>query len=255
MRYKNHIAQVKPALFLLLAATVGTRAQITVAVAANVQYAMEELRAEFGKRDGAEVKTVFGASGSLATQIRNGAPFDVFVSADMDFPDSLHKWGFAREKPRLYAYGKIVLWTLRDLDPGRGLGLLLDASVTHIALADPDRAPYGRQAVNALRQAGLYQRVLPKLVYAENVSQAARYVLTGNADVGFIPKSLALAKEMRGQGHWAELDSAAYGKIPQGALVCRYGEENHIDLSRRFLDFLHSSAARTILTKYGYALP
>jgi molybdate transport system substrate-binding protein len=196
-----------------------------------------------------------GASGKFATQIRNGAPFDVFISADMDFPDSLYKWGFARDKPIPYAYGKLVLWTLKDLDLDKGLALLMDSGVSKAALADPKRAPYGREAVKALKKSGLYERVLPKLVYGENISQVSQYVLTGNADVGFNAKSVVMANEVKGKGKWKEVDSTLYDRIAQGAIVSKYGQENHSEASSRFLAFLHSDLARNILFMYGYALP
>jgi molybdate transport system substrate-binding protein len=229
--------------------------QITAAVAASAQFAMEDLKAEFRKSSGIEVKAVYGASGKFATQIRNGAPFDVFISADMDFPDSLYKWGFARDKPIPYAYGKLVLWTLKDLDLDKGLALLMDSGVSKAALADPKRAPYGREAVKALKKSGLYERVLPKLVYGENISQVSQYVLTGNADVGFNAKSVVMANEVKGKGKWKEVDSTLYDRIAQGAIVSKYGQENHSEASSRFLAFLHSDLARNILFMYGYALP
>jgi molybdate transport system substrate-binding protein len=230
-------------------------AQITAAVAANVQFAMEDIKAAFKKGTGIEVKTVYGASGKLATQIRNGAPFDLFVSADMDFPDSLRAWGHAPEKPRPYAYGKLVMWTLKDLDLGKGLAMLADSAIGRIALADPKRAPYGRESLKALQRSGLADALRPKLVYGENISQVSQYILTGNADIGFNAKSIVLAPETRGKGHWKEVDSALYDPIAQGAVVCRYGVENNPDLSSRFYAFLYSARAREILARYGYVLP
>lgn len=241
--------------FLCLVFPLRAGAQITAAVAANVQFAMEEIKAEFKKTSGIEVKTIYGASGSLTTQIRNGAPFDVFVSADMDFPDSLHKWGYATGKPRPYAYGKLVLWTTKDLDLGKGLALLADPAVGKIALADPLRAPYGREAVKAMGRAGVSDKVAAKLVYGESIAQVNQYVLVGTVSIGFTAKAIVLAPGMKGKGKWAEVDSALYDPIAQGAVLGKYGAENHPALSERFLDYLHSPSAGSILAKYGYALP
>ncbi len=219
-------------------------AQITAAVAANMRYPMEELNAEFKQQTAIEVKTIYGSSGKLAMQIKSGAPFDVFVSADMSNPDSLKRWGFASENPKPYAYGKLVLWTLQDVDPSRGLALLLDASVSRIALADTDSAPYGRQAVKALHRSGLYGKVASKLVFGESVSQVNEYVLTGNVNAGFTAK-----------GRWVEVDSTLYDRIAQGAVLCKHGLENHREASAKFLAFLYSKDARKVLGKYGYVLP
>lgn len=240
---------------LLLSLCVQGFAQITAAVASNVQYAMEDLKAEFRKSTGIEVKTVYGASGKLAAQIKSGAPFDVFVSADMDFPDSLYKWGYAPGKPAPYAYGKLVLWSLKDLDLDKGLTVLADSSVLKIALADPKRAPYGREAVKVLQRSGLYDKVSPKLVYGENISQVGQYILTGNVEIGFMAKSVVLAGEVQGKGKWREVDSTLYDRIAQGAVVCKYGLENNPGLSTRFYAFLYSAPARAIFAKYGYLLP
>jgi molybdate transport system substrate-binding protein len=230
-------------------------AQITVAVAANVQFAMEELKADFKKSTGIEVKTIYGASGKFVSQIRSGAPMDVFVSADMDFPDSLQKWGYASGKTKPYAYGKLVLWTLKDLDLEKGMQVLDDPGIAKIAIADPIRAPYGREAVKALQRSGLMEKASPRLVYGDNISQVNQYIVTGNAGIGITAKSVVLAPEMAGKGRWKEIDSALYDPIAQGAVVCKYGLENNPALSARFLAYLYSDPARRIFSKYGYALP
>lgn len=250
-------SSLRPALgaLLLLLAADRAPAQITAAVAANVQFAMEELKKEFQASTGIEVKTVYGASGKLTAQIRNGAPFDLFVSADMDFPDTLHKWGYAVERPKPYAYGKLVLWTTGDLDLEQGLAVLSEPSIAHIALADPRRAPYGRAAVEAMQKAGLYDAAKAKLVYGENISQVTQYILTGNVDIGFDAKSVVMSEEARGKGKWKELDESLYGPITQGAVICRYGQENNPSLSARFYAFLYSEAARKILSRHGYVFP
>jgi molybdate transport system substrate-binding protein len=215
---------------------------------------MEEMNADL-KTTGMDVKTVYGSSGKLAAQIRNGAPFDVFVSADMEFPDSLAKWGLAAARARPYAYGKLVLWTIKDLDPAKGPAGLAESGVAKIALADPQRAPYGREAVKALKKSGAYENVKGKLIFGESIAQVNQYILLGTVDIGFTAKSVVLAEDMRGKGKWAEVDSSAYDPIVQGALICKYGTENHPGPSAKFLDYLYSAPARTILAKYGYALP
>lgn len=241
--------------FLLLAFAGNIHSQITIAVAANVQFAMEELKTEFKKSTGIEIKTSYGASGKFCTQIKNGAPYDVFISADMDFPDSLYKWGYAKEKPRPYAFGKLVLWTMKDLDLAPGISVLADSGVVKIAVADPRRAPYGREAVMALKKAGLFDKIESKLVYGENISQVAQYILTGNADIGFNAKSVVLAGEVASKGKWKEVDSALYAPIAQGVVLCKHGWENHPVPSRRFYEFLFSDKARAVFLRFGYRLP
>jgi molybdate transport system substrate-binding protein len=255
MRNNRAITALFSALFLALAACIPLQAQITTAVAANVQFAMEELKADFRKSSGLEVKTVYGASGKLTTQIKSGAPFDVFVSADMDFPDSLHKWGYAPAKAKPYAYGKLVLWTMGDLDLGKGMGILLDPKVSKIAIADPKRAPYGREAVKAMTRSGLAGKLDSKLVYGESISQVTQYILTGNVEIGFNAKSVVMAGEVAGKGKWVEVDSTLYDKIAQGALITKYGAENNPGPSAKFLAYLYSEPARAIFAEYGYVLP
>ncbi|MDB5050906.1 MAG: lipoprotein [Fibrobacteres bacterium] len=238
------------AIFLAQAA-----AQITAAVAANVQFAMEELKADFRKSSGVEVKTIYGASGKFASQIRNGAPIDIFVSADMSFPDSLQKWGYAIGKPKPYAYGKLVLWSLKDFDMDKGMAILADSAVQKIAIADPARAPYGREAVKAMQRSGVLEKVSHKLVYGDNTSQVGQYVLTGNVSIGISAKSMVLAPELAGKGRWKEVDSTLYDPIAQGAVICKYGMENNPGLSAKFLTYLYSEPARHIFLKYGYILP
>lgn len=230
-------------------------AQITIATAASVQFAMEDLLTAFTKKTGIEAKAVYGASGALVSQIRNGAPFHVFVSADMGFPDSLRAKGYAAGKTEAYAYGKLVLWTLKDLDLRQGLSVLKNDAVAKIALADVKRAPYGREAAKALRKAGVYEAVESKLVYGENISQVSQFVLTGNADAAFNAKSVVVAPEMRGKGRWVEVDSTLYDKIAQGAVMTRRGYDDHARESAAFLEFLQSAPGRKILAGYGYALP
>jgi molybdate transport system substrate-binding protein len=240
----------------LPAGTAGAAPVLTVAAASNVQFAMEEINAAFIAAHGAEVKAVFNSSGKLAAQIRNGAPFDVFVSADMAFPDSLRAWGQAAGDARPYALGLLVLWTMRtDIDPARGLPLLAEAAIRKVAIPDPALAPYGREARNALAKAGLEAAVAPKLVYAQNIGQAGQFVVTGAADIGFNAKSVVLAPDLKTKGKWAELDRAAYSPIAQGAVVLRYGQDNNPGASAKFFAFLFSEAARIIFAKYGYLSP
>jgi molybdate transport system substrate-binding protein len=230
-------------------------AKLTVAAAASVQYAMEDLKADFRKASGIDMNAVYGSSGKLCAQIRNGAPFDVFVSADMDFPDSLVRWGYALEKAEPYAYGKLVLWTSKRINLEKGLAILADTGLGKIAVADPQRAPYGREAVKAIRHSGTWAAAEPRLVFGESISQVNQYILLGSAGIGITAKSTVLAAEMKGKGTWKEVDSAAYDPIAQGAVICKHGVGAHPAESARFLAYLYSGPARAILARYGYGLP
>jgi molybdate transport system substrate-binding protein len=230
-------------------------ADITVAAAANVQFAINDLKAEFARETGITVKTVIGSSGKLTAQVENGAPFDVFLSADMKYPQKLYKDGFSTSAPKVYTYGVLVLWTVKNLDLSQGINVLNDPKIQKIALADPELAPYGRQTVNTLKSYKLYDRLKKELVLAESISQASQFIATGAADIGFTAESIVLAPSMQGKGRWIEIPPQSYNPIAQGAVMLKYGQQNHGVSSRAFYDFLFSGPARKIFKKYGYSLP
>ena len=241
-------------LFITIYAT-GAFCQLTVACAANVQFAMEEIKAAYEKSN-AHINVVYGASGKLTTQIKNGAPFDIFVSADTDFPDSLYVGHAAVTKPKVYAYGKLVLWTLSDaVQLDKDLLCLKNSAVTTIAVPDPKRAPYGRETIKALTKAGILSNVQSRLVFGESISQAADYVLSKAAVVGFNAKSIVLAPKMKDKGKWIEVDSSLYDKIAQAAVILQYGKDNNPVPTNKFYAFLYGPQAHAIFLKYGYILP
>jgi molybdate transport system substrate-binding protein len=242
------------ALFALCGA-MASAAPLTVAVAANVKYAFDDLAAEFKKDAGIEVQGVFSSSGKIVTQVKSGAPYDVFISADTEFPDALYKDGFAVTQPKVYAYGVLVLWTTKDLDLSKGLPLLSDDRVQKIAIANPKVAPYGRAAIQALESAKLNAAVEPKLVYGESIAQATQFVDSGAADIGFIAKSVVISPEMAGKGKWVEVSKASYAPIAQAVVVLKHGAETQPEAARKFVDFLFTPKARAIFEKYGYVLP
>lgn len=228
---------------------------LTVAVAANAQYAFEDLGAEFTQETGHELKPVYGSSGKLAAQIANGAPFDVFLSADMAYPEQLHKEEHAVAPPRVYAYGTLVLWTMKDIDLGHWRNALAGPAVARIAVANPKTAPYGRETMTALAHFGLADSLKPKLVYAESIAQTDQYIHSRAADAGFTAKSAVLAPAMRGQGTWVELPKESYRPIAQGIVVLRHGGKNAPKLAQQFHDFVLSGPSRAILERHGYLLP
>lgn len=243
-------------LVALLPYTIANAAEsLTVAVAANVKYAFEDLAAEFTKQSGVEVKTVVSSSGKLTAQIKSGAPYDVFLSADMDYPEALFKDGQAVSAPKVYAYGALVLWTAGSSDLSKGVAGLADGSIRKVAIANPRLAPYGRETLKSLDYYKVKVQVEPKLVYGESISQVNQYIDTGSVDVGFTAKSVVLSPELLGKGKWVEVPAESYEPIAQGVVMLRRGQAENGDATRKFYGFLFTPAAREIFKKYGYALP
>jgi molybdate transport system substrate-binding protein len=230
--------------------------EIRIAAAADMKFAVGELSERFEKQAGTKVNVTYGSSGNFFSQMRNGAPFDLFFSADFAYPKKLEEAGFA-EPGTLYEYaiGRIAVWTRRDakVDVTRqGWKALLDASVRKIAIANPEHAPYGRAAVAALKEAGIYESVRTKLVYGENIAQAAQFVQSGNAQAGIVAMSLAVSPAMRDGKRW-EIPEQMHPAIEQGAIILK--DAKNKEAARAFLEFVKSAAGRAILAKYGFALP
>ena len=230
--------------------------EIRVAAAADLKFAMDELSEKFEKQTGMKVSVTYGSSGNFFSQLQNGAPFDLFFSADIEYPRKLESAGLA-EPQTLYEYaiGRIVIWTPADakVDVTReGWKSLLDASVAKIAIANPEHAPYGRAAVAALQKAGIYESVKAKLVYGENISQAAQFVQSGNAQAGIVAKSLAVSLAMRDGKRW-EIPADMHPALEQGAVILK--DAKNKDAARAFLEFVKSPSGRAILKNYGFEVP
>ncbi len=228
---------------------------LSVAVAANVQYAFDDLRTTFTQQSGIAITPLYASSGKLTAQIQNGAPFDLFVSADMEYPEALHRAGLAMSAPKIYAYGVLVLWSMQNLDLSKGIALLADKTIRKIALPNPQVAPYGREALRAIQSSKLSESVIPKLVYGESIGQASQYIFSGVVDAGFTAKSVVLSTEMQGRGRWVEIDPQLYTPIAQGVVILKSGHTAHPKAAQLFFDFLCSDTARAIFTRYGYRLP
>jgi molybdate transport system substrate-binding protein len=244
------------ALALVLCASASAQ-EITLAAAADLTAALPDIAAKYKQQTGQEVKLTFGASGNLTTQIRNGAPFDIFFSADEDYPNQLIEAGLA-EKNTLYRYavGRLVLWVPNDspLDlPKLGMQVLLDPAMKKISIANPQHAPYGRAAEAALRHFGIYDQVSPRLVLGENVSQAAQFVESGNAQAGLIALSHALAPAMKSKGRYWTVSLDAYPTLNQAAIVLSNSKQK--EAARKFLEFVRSPEVTSLLQNYGFSLP
>lgn len=227
--------------------------EIRIAAAADLKFAMEQLAEQFEKQSGTKVSATYGSSGNFFSQIQNGAPFDLFFSADIGYPKKLETMELA-EPGTLYQYavGRIVIWTPADAHVDvtkQRWSALLDASVRKIAIANPEHAPYGRAAVAALQKAGIYERVKDKMVYGESISQAAQFVQSGNAEIGIVALSLASSPPMRGGKSWI-IPEEMHPAIEQGAIVLKSAKKK--DAARAFLEFVRSKEGRTILEEYGF---
>ena len=247
--------KIAAAVLLTVCPLLASAGTIAVAVAANVQYAFDELKTAFKQDTGHDVQGSINSSGKFVAQISHGAPYDVFLSADMEFPEKLYKDGLAATEPRIYAYGALVIWSTKEKNLSQWQSLLSSSQVSKIAVANPKTAPYGRETMRALQYFKLEQSLQPKLVFGESIAQTNQYIHSGVADVGFTAKSVVLSPEMRSQGKWIDVPRASYQPIAQGAVILKYGKEQHPQIAQQFYDFVYSAKARAILERYGYLLP
>lgn len=229
-------------------------AKITIAAAADLKFAMDEIVAAFKKEHPAdEVEVIYGSSGKFHTQIKNGAPYDLYFSADIHYPRELVQAGLAASEVKPYAFGRIVLWSA-SLDTSKmTLESLTDPKITRIAIANPKHAPYGKRAEEALRASGLWEKIEPKLVFGENIAHTAQFVQTGNAQVGIIALSLALNPELAQQGGYTLIPDHLHEPLEQGFIITQRAAGN--ELAQRFADYMGSPTARAIMVRYGFVLP
>jgi molybdate transport system substrate-binding protein len=231
---------------------------VRVAAAADLKFALEDARREFehGHPD-ISVKVTYGASGNFFAQLSNRAPFDLFLSADMDYPRKLIDAGLAdKASAFVYAVGHLVLWVPNespvDLEK-LGVRAVLDPAVKKLAIANSRHAPYGRAAEAALKNLGLYEAVKERLVFGENIAQTAQFVETGAADAGLLALSLALAPAMRHKGRYRDVPLDAYPRLEQGGIILSWAADS--EAAGAFRDFLAGAAGKAVLKRYGFSLP
>ncbi|MBW6488598.1 molybdate ABC transporter substrate-binding protein [Sulfurimonas sp.] len=229
---------------------------INVAVAANVSYAMDKLLEEFHKTNpDTQVKVTLGSSGKLTAQIKNGAPYQLFMAANMMFPQSLYEEGIAITVPVVYAQGSLAMLSNSQKDFSKSINLLKDQSIQKIAIANPKTAPYGKAALEAIKNAGVLADVESKFVYAESISQTVSYAVTA-ADIGFIAKSSLYSPKMtqyKEGVHWVDVDSKLYTPINQGIVIIKNAKDNSD--AKAFYDFMLGAQAKKILIDFGYLVP
>jgi molybdate transport system substrate-binding protein len=239
-----------------MAAQAPRRPALSIAAASDLQAVFPEITSRFERETGVKASVSFGSSGNFVAQIQNGAPFDLFFSADIDYPRQLIAAGFA-DKDSLFQYatGRLVVWTRNDsgIDISRGLSALEDPRVRRVAIANPQHAPYGHAALAALMNAGVYEAVRPKLVLGENISQTAQLADSGNAQVGILALSLAVSPALMRSGTYAEIPEGAHQPLEQAAVVMS-GSRNK-PTAQAFLAFLGQPDLRQLLQRFGFAVP
>jgi molybdate transport system substrate-binding protein len=250
----------KPGLIALLVVTFISELcpaqEIRVAAAADLQFAMQDIATRFQKETGRSVQVIYGSSGNFFQQLENGAPFDIFFSANLDYVKRLEAAGLTEPGSYyLYATGKIVIWVPNEskLDLSSGLQALLNPSIKKIAVANPEHAPYGQAAVAALEKEGLYDKVKTKLVLGENISQTASFVVSGSADVGIVALSLVRSPTMKDKGRYVEIPDGQYPPIEQACVILNSSKNK--DAARQFLGFIKTPPIGRLFESYGFKVP
>lgn len=250
--YRNGL-KIILVLFLLLNVSLSVVAQtIRVAVAADAQFVAQALKKSFEKKNHVNIEIIIGSSGKLTAQIEQGAPYDIFLSADMKYPETLYKNGNTIGKPRIYALGELVLWTIKKINMDNGFRFLKQPSIKTIAIANPAIAPYGVAAIESLTKAGIFNAVKSKIVYGESIAQVNQYLLSGVADVAFTAKSVVESPGLKNKGTWIELQQKGYHPIAQGVVILKHAKLNHFKAATDFYSFLFSPAGKTIFRSFGY---
>ncbi len=213
---------------------------------------MKALVQEFGKQSSIPCEIIVGSSGKLSAQIKEGAPYDIFVAADMKYPQDIYESGHSTKAPKPYAYGRLVLWTAKkDIKPR--IAILSTDKVKHIALANPKTAPYGRASVEIMRNHKILDQVEGKLVYGESISQTNQFILSQAAEIGFTALSVVMSPSLKNKGSWTAISDSSYTLIEQGACIINRKNESKKGVST-FYSFLYSVEAKTILKQYGYSI-
>jgi molybdate transport system substrate-binding protein len=243
-------------LSLAIAASSLLAGEAKIAAAADLVYAFKEMEALFEKQNpGEKLFVAFGSSGKAFTQIKNGAPYDMFFSADMGYVQKLKEAGLAVTTPKPYAYGRVGIWATKKsgIDVSKGLSILTDPKVKKISLPDPSHAPYGVAAINALKSQKHYDKVKNKFVLGENATQAAQFAQSGAAEVALIPISLGYSEALKKEGKFFILPANWHNEIIQGYAILKQGKDNQT--AKKFESFVATKEAREIFKKYGFVLP
>ena len=242
----------KSLLFLFAAISISMQAQnVKVAAAGNLRYIMDEIKAKYlVANPKANITVSLGASGALVQQISNGADFDLFMAADIIYPQKLKAQGIVKGEIKTYAFGKLAIWS-NAVDVSKGISAINGSGVKRIAIAKPEIAPYGARAVESMKYYKLWDGVKDKIVYADNIAQAAQFAQTGNAEIGFIALSLAMSPDMKGS--YYVLDTQSYKPVEQAMVLLKSWQVN--PEATKFMKFVLSPECRQIFEKYGFIVP
>jgi len=240
------------ALVLFLQVTDSAAQNLRVAAAANLQSVIGALRADFKKKTGITIEPIIGSSGKLVAQMKNGAPFDIFLSADMKFPQALYKAGLTTKQPVVYAYGTLIVCSAQNIGFVNWQRVLLTPGIKKIVIANPDVAPYGAAAKEVLQKEDILDNIKSKLVFGESISQVNTYIATGVVDVGFTTQALINDPANKTKFYWKAIDPKTYTPIRQGMVILKRAENNAGAL--KFYRYLLSADAKRILEKYGYRI-
>jgi molybdate transport system substrate-binding protein len=230
----------------------GIAQKLRIAVAANAQFVAKVLAEEFKRQSGITAELIVSSSGKLTTQIEQGAPFDVFLSADMKYPQELYSKQLTTDKPKVYAYGTLVIWAKSGIDLKKGIRALDNILVDKIAIANAALAPYGEAAEQAMKRSHLFDQLRPKLVYGESIAQVNQYMAGGVVDAVFTAKSVVLEPGLKNRSNWVEVNKATYEPIAQGVVILKSATDASDVQAQKFYDFLFSTSGKRILSTYGY---
>ena len=243
-------------MLLTIGVNVAVAEEITIAAASDLNFAFREIATEYEKTSGNQVRLTLGSSGNFYAQIQNGAPFDLYFSADIAYPKKLEEAGLTVPGSLYqYAVGRIVLWAGKEshLDLSRGLDILREPAIKKIAIANPKHAPYGRAAVAALEHFKVYDQVKDKLILGENISQAAQFIESGACDIGIIALSLAVAPAMKSKGTYWEVPAETHPPLEQGAVILKSSKQQ--ESAKQFLAFIKGERGQEIMKRYGFTVP
>ena len=239
-------------LLILLPSLVEAKRVVKVAAAANLRYVLEQIRQDYEKaHPNDDIEITFGSSGTLTGQIVNGAPFDLFMAADIDFPKKVYQAGYAASSVKTYIFGKVALWSA-SINLSKGINSVLLPSIKHISIADPQKAPYGKLSVYALKKTGLYTKIAKKIVWGEDIGQAAQFAFSGNAEIGFVALALAKAPNMRNKGKYYILPTKICPPVRQACVILKYGAHNKAAVD--FMNYFMSKKCNRTWINFGYAL-
>ena len=241
-------------LFYILFASGLFANSLKVAVCANARFAFDEIAKKYESKTGIKIDSIVSSSGQLTAQIEHGAPFDIFLSADMKYPNYLYEKGVTISKPKIYAYGGLALWSrVETID--KNLEILKNTNVQKIAIANPKNAPYGKEALKLLKKYNTGKKILSKLVFANSISQTNQYIYSRSVDVAITSSSTMMLSKMRENGKWLLLEKENYSPIEQGIVILKHGYLSTNKESADFYKYIFSDEARRILRNYGYTTP